>query len=190
MTLPTYLSLSRLLSAIFIALAYFAGPVWSGVLFLFLWAGITDFLDGWIARRYGLCTPFGAWLDHLSDKIVVGTTLIILALAIDSLGMHLACLLLINRELLALGVRSCPGLENSPRGGIQVHALGKLKTMLQFISLTLLLVAQTFAHWSLGPQLTQLGILFLLLATVFSYLGLCVYAHALSVQMQAHTADL
>lgn len=171
--LPSLLSLSRFIAAIGIAIFYFLGPLWSFVLIFFIWAGVSDFLDGWIARRYHLCTPFGAWLDHLSDKIVVTTALMILALHIDSLVVHLCCLLIINRELLALGIRAYPEIETTQGQGLQVNTLGKLKTMLQFVSLTLLILAQIMMPYN--AFLLQIGQFFLVLATLMAYISLMFY---------------
>lgn len=168
--LPSLLSLSRLAAAFFIALAYFLGPHWQAVLLLFLWSGLSDFLDGWIARRYELSTPFGAWLDHLSDKVVVLTTLTILSWRIDMLAMPVCTLLTLNREILALGIRAYPALESTE--SIKVSMLGKMKTMLQFGSIFFLLLSQIARA---QEALLQIGLLLLVLATGMGYLSLVGY---------------
>lgn len=171
--LPSILSLSRIIAAIGIATVYFVGPLWSFALALFLWAGVSDFLDGQIARRYQLCTPFGAWLDHLSDKVVVVTTLTLLAFHIDSMILRICCVLIVNREILALGIRAYPEIEVSKGQGLQVNSLGKLKTMLQFISLTFVFLAQIMMPYN--AFLLQAGQILLVLATLMAYISLMFY---------------
>lgn len=189
MTISTLLSLSRISAALLIALTYFIGPLWDVIFILFLYAGMTDFLDGYLARRFNQCTAFGAWLDHVSDKIVVTTTLLVLVIDMSDLWLQLSTVLLINREIVALGIRSWPQRTSSTSQGLKVHALGKAKTLLQFCSLGLLIASQAFTGTALTPKLHDLGILGLLLATLFAYLSLGVYFRAL-MQIPTQASNL
>ena len=100
-------------------------------IFLILIAGLTDFLDGYFARKYGHKSVFGAKLDPLADKILLVGPMI--WLAHENLIPLWAIWLIISRELLITSWRS-----NKTSGG-PASIQGKYKTTLQFVSIILLL---------------------------------------------------
>src|SRR5579863_3418124 len=93
---------------------------------IFVLFGLTDFFDGYLARKYHLVTPTGAMLDHIADKFLLYSTLIAL-LAADKLHFFWA-ILWIGREFFVMGLRQI-SLENS--FSITVSSWGKLKTVMQ-----------------------------------------------------------
>lgn len=110
---------------------------------LLLLGGLTDWADGWLARRAGGGSVWGARLDPLTDKILISAPLLWLA-AEPAAGPHLplwAVWLLLARELLISGWRSSQGT------GGPASWSGKAKTILQFVSLLLLLWP---GAWTLG----------------------------------------
>ena len=145
MTLPTQLTIVRLLLA-FLIMALMVLPGWvakAAALALFLIAGATDWLDGYLARRWKQTSAAGALLDPLADKVLV-------------LGVFLACvwrhlvplwmvLIIAMRELLITGVRTW-----GARRGVVLPAAkeGKQKTVSQMVAIIALLSMLTVKEWT------------------------------------------
>jgi CDP-diacylglycerol--glycerol-3-phosphate 3-phosphatidyltransferase len=182
----TFISLSRILAALLIICAYFIGPLWPIILCCLLWSAVSDFLDGYLARRYKICSPFGAWLDHLTDKIVIATALMVLSFATLTPLYHLCCVFIINRELIVLGLRSYPSIESLEANPIKVNMLGKIKTALQFISLLLLVTDQWLAlNGGSIYSIHTFGLVGLLGATVMAYISLISYWRGFKKQVMS-----
>ncbi len=116
-------------------------------LFLFLFAALTDWLDGWLARRLGQTSDFGKFMDALSDKIFV-LGMFVSLLALDE-GKELVewalfpVLLILSREFLITGLR----LAAAAQGVIlAAERAGKIKTVLQLLCLFLFLSEQALDH--------------------------------------------
>ena len=127
MNTPNKLTLLRIALVPFFLL-FFALKWYPLALFVYLSAALTDMADGAIARKNGLVTDFGKFLDPLADKILVMSALVtfIEALRVSSL----AILIILAREFLVTSLR----LVAAPRGVvIAADNLGKLKTTLQMI---------------------------------------------------------
>lgn len=137
MNLPNKITIFRLfLIPVFVA-AFFIGEngyMLSGVIFIL--ASFTDFLDGYLARKYNETTNLGAFLDPVADKVLVFAALILLAES--AVIPSWSVILIIGRETLINGFRLI-AIEK----GIVISAsyLGKLKTVTQMLSLVLLLFA-------------------------------------------------
>lgn len=128
----------------FVACFYLPGHwgIW-GAGGIFLVAGISDALDGWMARRLNMVTELGAILDPVADKIMHAAALIMLAA--DGRVPALAAAILIARDFLIGGLRQ---MEVS-KGVLAVSAVAKAKTALQFLALSTILLAPgvTAAEW-------------------------------------------
>ena len=111
---------------------------------VFALLALTDWLDGYIARRYGQGTELGKFLDPLADKILVLSVLVVLAVQLRV--EVFSVVVLIVREFSVMGLR-CAVLE---KGGAVVAAsrLAKWKTAAQMVALFLLL-----ANWPLAKEL-------------------------------------
>ena len=105
---------------------------------LFALAGITDWLDGWLARRSGQVSDFGRFLDPIADKILVAAALVMLA-ATDRLSDAgvIAALIILVRELAVTGLREFL----AGTAAVPVSRLAKWKTAAQFVAIAVLLVA-------------------------------------------------
>tara|TARA_Y100000588_G_C14043318_1_gene833842 strand:+ start:350 stop:907 length:558 start_codon:yes stop_codon:yes gene_type:complete len=129
-------------------LAYpFAGAR-AAALFVFLFAAMTDWLDGWLARRLGQISDFGKFMDALSDKIfTVGLFVSFLALLDLPRWALFMVLLIIAREFLITGLR----LSAAAQGVVlAAERAGKVKTVLQLLCLSLFLMEQALKHdWAL-----------------------------------------
>ncbi len=134
---------------------------------LFAVIGATDFLDGWVARRRGLVTVIGKFLDPLADKLVVMAALVMLV----HLGRVAAWVVIVvmGREFIVSGLRTIAMSE-----GIVIAAGqdGKLKTILQIVAITFLLLHYAypieFGFASFEYDANKVGTLLLYLSLVFS----------------------
>lgn len=139
---------------------------------LFLLAAITDFFDGWLARRNNQESPFGAFLDPVADKVMVAVALGLLIEHWDKALMTLPAVVIICREILVSALREWMA-EVGARGVVKVSWVGKLKTTAQMVAITWLL-----AFPSDQGVLAQLGLGILLLAAVLTLHSLLIYLRA------------
>jgi CDP-diacylglycerol--glycerol-3-phosphate 3-phosphatidyltransferase len=137
-TLPNLLTLFRIFVTplFFILFFYFPTKVFSLLAsLLFTLASLTDFLDGYIARRWNLETSLGKFLDPLADKLLVAVALIML-IPLDRVPSWMVAVI-IGREILVTGLRVVAVTEGLV---ISASRLGKYKTVLQILSVICLLI--------------------------------------------------
>ncbi len=143
MNLPNLLTLSRIpLMLVVIALLYPSSETslpWirTSALIVFLFAALTDWLDGWLARKFGQVSEFGKFMDALSDKVLT-LGMFISLLALDEIGLWalFPILLILSREFLITGLR----LVAAARGKtLAAEKIGKLKTVIQLTCICLFL---------------------------------------------------
>ena len=177
MNLSNGLTLSRLVLTVVFVIALSIATPWSDCVALgtFALAAGTDWLDGYIARRYQLCTNFGRLIDPLADKILVAAALISL-IPYHALPSWVV-IIIISREFLVTGLR----LLAVDRGVIlAADSLGKQKTIWQMITILFylsLLAIGDFSHgawivwaWTtIGPLLIGLTLFFTIYSGI-SYL--------------------
>lgn len=168
LNLPNKLTVLRLiLVPVFVILMMVSDAVWASIagLLLFIFASLTDMLDGKIARKYHLITDFGKFLDPLADKfMVIGALLVILyrtntaseSAPLFSDFFFWAVLIVIFRELAVTSMR----LVVSGSSGIVVAAnmLGKIKTCTQ-IACVICCIAEPVIYQSVPAWSGMLGIL-------------------------------
>ena len=109
-------------------------------------AGITDYLDGWIARKRALETEIGAFLDQAVDKILVATVLLLILYKHPTLYILFPAIIIILREFIVLSLRDVLQ-SSSAKQSLAVGMVGKLKTVIQFVSLALILAVDQFDDW-------------------------------------------
>src|SRR5690349_20280523 len=103
---------------------------------IFTAAALTDWLDGWLARRLNQTTAFGAFLDPVADKLMVAAALIVL---VELTRVHaLVALIIIGREITISALREWMAKIGEAKS-VAVSALGKLKTISQMLAIPLLL---------------------------------------------------
>lgn len=141
--MPNFLTIIRIIFASLIALIliFFDSKFAYLISFiLFCLAGMTDFFDGWLARRKNQISDLGRMLDPIADKILVISTLVILMSnnVIESYNI-IAALIIIYREIFISGLREFLGDKSSV---IKVTNLAKLKTTIQFIAILSFLGSQ------------------------------------------------
>mmetsp|Transcript_6740 Transcript_6740/g.16582 ORF Transcript_6740/g.16582 Transcript_6740/m.16582 type:complete len:330 (-) Transcript_6740:228-1217(-) len=141
-SLPNYLTYARCLSIpIFMLLSYYPtdfpnrAPVLS---FIFAVASLTDWLDGFLARRWDITSPFGAFLDPVADKLMVSTALIILAGRYGGI-VAVPSAIIMAREVGVSALREWMA-QQGKRDSVKVGMQGKVKAALTMVSLTLMLL--------------------------------------------------
>ena len=108
---------------------------------LFVLAAISDFLDGFLARKYNCCTKIGGVLDHIGDKLLVCNTLILLILMMPTPYIVIPIIVMIARELYISGLREFLGTQKIEMPVPKARfSMGKIKTTVQMISITAFLL--------------------------------------------------
>lgn len=168
--LPNTLTIARCLLAggvAWLILNLPAGSLWP--FFAFILVAATDFLDGWAARRLNAVSKFGAFLDPVADKLLVGLSLVALTLLAEGQWVLLIpTAVIILRDTIATILRLFPSIE------MPVSQLAKWKTALEMVGIAALLLAAP-----LGSQLvTQAGTLLVWVAAALSVYTLGLYVGA------------
>ena len=104
---------------------------------LFLIASFSDFLDGYLARKYNLVTTYGKFMDPIADKLLVDTVVIIMAIQRPDLVPPVVAVIMIARDLLVDALRQ---VASSKGIVLAANIWGKLKTVIQMVALTFVLL--------------------------------------------------
>ena len=162
--LPNSITLARISVVPFLFFLLMSpGPFWSLVLAaLFVLASITDFLDGFVARRYNMITTMGKFLDPLADKLIVNSAMILM-IPIGRIEPWIV-VIIIMRDLIIDGIRSIASSEGIY---IQASILGKQKTLAQLFAVTALMIHYPF--FGINAHLVGMVILYIaFLLTLYS----------------------
>lgn len=140
LTVPTWLTLARIALIPVLVVVYYLDARWSNLAatLVFVAASLTDWLDGWIARRYRLFSRFGAFLDPVADKLMVSTALVITVQHHHTVWMALWASIIIGREIAVSALREWMA-ELGQRAKVAVALVGKIKTIVQMVALGFLL---------------------------------------------------
>ena len=149
LNLPIALTWFRVLAIPLVAAVFYA-PVlvgwpeqWSrpAAGLLFALAGITDYLDGYLARRLGLTSSFGAFLDPVADKLIVSTALVLLVQDDPQITLALVAAVIIGREITVSALREWMS-QIGARAHVAVSIFGKWKTTAQIIGISFMLYSE------------------------------------------------
>ena len=142
---PNWMTILRIMVAPVIAGLIWLDDVKTGympALTLFVLASISDFIDGWMARRLGVVSKLGAMLDPIADKVLIGTCLVSLAhVTEDGWWFILPAIIIMTREFLISGVREFMAGRSV---NMPVSVLAKWKTTLQLVAIGFLVGAPVF----------------------------------------------
>ncbi|NWF76437.1 MAG: CDP-diacylglycerol--glycerol-3-phosphate 3-phosphatidyltransferase [Nitrospirae bacterium] len=155
--LPTLLTLSRIILIPVFLFTVYQHPVFGA--FIFIIASITDFLDGYLARRSGEVTKFGIILDPIADKFLVISALIVLV-EMERLQAWIAIIIIV-REFLVTGLRV---VALSKDIIIPAETGGKIKTTLQITAIICLILMKSIVN----IHLYDIGIILIWIAMVLS----------------------
>jgi len=138
--IPNLITLFRLiLIPIFVAVYYIPG-YWGNILaaIIFLLAGITDWLDGYLARKLNQMSKFGAFFDPVADKLMVAFALVLLVSDQNLPYLAIPAAVIVCREIAVSALREWMA-ELGKRTSVAVSFIGKVKTAVQMIAIVLLL---------------------------------------------------
>ena len=141
LTIPTQLTLMRVALIPIVGVLIYMEGAWTYLAsaLLFSLAAITDWLDGYLARKWGEETDFGAFLDPVADKLLVVIVLVLLVQKYPSFWITTAGTIIIGREIIVTALREWMA-ELGKRASIKVSMLGKIKTTVQMTALIVLLL--------------------------------------------------
>ncbi|MBN9287575.1 MAG: CDP-diacylglycerol--glycerol-3-phosphate 3-phosphatidyltransferase [Gammaproteobacteria bacterium 39-13] len=140
---------------------------------IFCLAGITDWLDGYLARRLNQTSRFGAFLDPVADKLIVAVALVLLVGRYGSVWVTIPAAIIVSREIAISALREWMA-EIGKRTKVSVSYIGKLKTFIQIIAIILLLSQP--ADWQL--IWVKIGIVMMYLAAFLTLWSMVSYLRA------------
>jgi CDP-diacylglycerol---glycerol-3-phosphate 3-phosphatidyltransferase len=197
-TVPNILTWIRIAAIPLIIVLFYAPYHWADPAagLLFAAAGITDSLDGYLARRLNQTSRLGAFLDPVADKLIVAVALVLLVskdvpqevltlfhVSADRARMLLAltAIVIIGREIAISALREWMA-ELGQRAKVAVSAIGKYKTILQIIGLSMMLF-----RWDLlGLPLYAIGAALTVLAAAFTLVSMFSYLRAAWPELKRH----
>jgi CDP-diacylglycerol--glycerol-3-phosphate 3-phosphatidyltransferase len=170
--LPNTLTWLRILMIPGVVVLYYL-PFWwahpaAGVGFAL--AGITDTLDGYFARKLGLTSRLGAFLDPVADKLIVAAALVLIVGGDSRWFVVIMAIVIIGREIAVSALREWMA-EIGARGRIKVSQLAKYKTIMQITGLSMML----FHHPLLGIAIYKLGVVLTAIAAVLTLWSMILY---------------
>ncbi len=175
LTIPNILTFLRIILIPVFVGVYFLPVPWANELatFLFALAGFTDWLDGFLARRWAQTSALGAFLDPVADKLMVATALILLMLVHPSIWMAIPAMVIIGREITISALREWMA-ELGARANVAVSMMGKFKTAAQMLSLMLLIYAEP----GVNEDIIVAGYVLLYVAVVLTLWSMILYLQA------------
>lgn len=179
---PNLLTLLRIALIPLFVLAYYlpfrgANELATG---LFILAGVTDWLDGYLARRLNQHSHFGAFLDPVADKLMVAAALVLVLAdprihdhVLDSRLFTIVGVVILGREIAVSALREWMA-EIGNRARVAVSQLGKIKTVVQMFAIGFLLWREPIA----GLPIVRIGEIMLILAATLTLWSMLVYLRA------------
>ena len=151
MNLPNYITLSRVALIPIFVIVFYLPYNWSysGAAIIFALAGITDWIDGYLARKLDQTTPFGAFLDPVADKLMVVTAIILLVGIHPTALFAIPAAIIAGREIVVSALREWMA-ELGKRANVAVSQIGKIKTAAQMGAITLFLIDNPHTGLDLG----------------------------------------
>jgi CDP-diacylglycerol---glycerol-3-phosphate 3-phosphatidyltransferase len=140
---------------------------------VFTIAGLTDWLDGYLARRLNLTSKFGAFLDPVADKLMVTTTLVIIVQADPRIIIALVAAIIIGREFTISALREWMA-ELGARNVVAVSGFGKLKTILQMVGLGMMI----WTYPLYGLPIYEIGMALLIISAGLTMYSMFIYIRA------------
>ena len=174
-TLPTQLTLLRVFAIPLLVVVYYLDIAHSTIFasIIFIIAAITDWLDGYLARKLNATSNFGAFLDPVADKLIVATALVVLLQNDPTMSMLVPVAIIIGREITISALREWMA-ELGQRASVAVQGIGKLKTGTQMTAIGMMLWQEP----TFGLPVYPLGYGLLLVASVLTIWSMVIYLRA------------
>jgi CDP-diacylglycerol--glycerol-3-phosphate 3-phosphatidyltransferase len=174
-SLPNILTVARIVAVPLVVLLFYWSHRWAAPLsaIVFIIAALTDSLDGYLARRMGITTPLGEFLDPVADKLMVATALVLLAAHDTRPLIVITAAVIIGREIAVSALREWMAHVGS-RAKVAVSAMGKVKTIVQMTGLSMMMFRQDV----FGLPVYQIGVILLVVAGVLTLWSMVSYLQA------------
>lgn len=178
MNLPNLLTVFRIVLIPAFILVYYLPFDWRYFVSasIFALAGATDWLDGYLARRWNQTTPFGAFLDPVADKLIVAAALIVLTETYQQVVLTIASIIIVGREIVISALREWMA-EMGKRASVAVSMVGKVKTAGQMFAIVLLLAFPPGLFWA------NVGLVMLYVAALLTLWSMGIYLRAAWVEL-------
>jgi CDP-diacylglycerol--glycerol-3-phosphate 3-phosphatidyltransferase len=175
LNLPNVLTLFRIVLVPVMVVAFFLPYKGMNVVAAVLFAAgaITDWLDGWIARRWGMTSKFGAFLDPVADKLTVTVALFLIVQADPQPLLAIVGAVIVGREITISALREWMA-EVGERARVRVAGVGKVKTIVQMVAIIVLL----YRHERIGSPLYQAGEWLLIVSAALTIWSGAMYVRA------------
>lgn len=172
LNLPTFLTLFRVVLIPFFILSFYIPFEWTNLVTtaIFFIASITDWFDGYLARRWKQTTRFGAFLDPVADKVIVAAALVLVAEYYHIWWITLPTIVIISREIIVSALREWMA-EIGSRTKVAVSWIGKIKTTAQMFALGGLL-------WRYNSVMEIAAIVLLYIAAILTLWSMVQYLKA------------
>jgi len=174
-TIPNILTLLRIALIPVFMLVYYLPVSWShlATTAIFGFAALTDWFDGYLARRLGQSSSFGAFLDPVADKLIVAVALIMLVQTNPNVWFVVPAAVIVGREIAISALREWMA-EIGERAQVAVSVIGKIKTTTQMVALLLLLYRDPL--WGIPTH--EIGVVLLYAAAVLTLWSMIIYLRA------------
>ncbi|MGD8589604.1 MAG: CDP-diacylglycerol--glycerol-3-phosphate 3-phosphatidyltransferase [Chromatiales bacterium] len=173
--IPNILTLLRIVLIPVFVLVFYMPFGWARLAcaLVFALAAVTDWFDGYLARRWSQTSPFGAFLDPVADKLMVAVALLLLVQSEPTPALAIPAVVIIGREITISALREWMA-ELGARGRVAVSMIGKVKTAIQMIAILLLIYEQPL----LGMPVHKIGFVLLYVAAILTLWSMFVYLRA------------
>ena len=173
--LPNILTWLRIVAIPLVVVLFYMPSPWADPAagLLFAAAAITDSLDGYFARRMGLVSRLGEFLDPVADKLIVAIALVLLVSKDAHWVVVMMAAVIIGREIAISALREWMA-ELGQRTKVAVSQIGKYKTILQMIGLSMML----YRHSALGLPVYEAGIVLSVVAAALTLVSMIMYLKA------------
>jgi CDP-diacylglycerol---glycerol-3-phosphate 3-phosphatidyltransferase len=137
---------------------------------IFVFAAITDWIDGFLARSLNQVSKFGAFLDPVADKLMVATVLVIIVGSLGGIVLAIPAVIIVGREIVISALREWMA-EIGKRTSVAVGRIGKVKTAVQMLAL----IALLYYSPGLNEGWRHLGIVLLYIAALLTLWSMLMY---------------
>ncbi|WP_216782615.1 CDP-diacylglycerol--glycerol-3-phosphate 3-phosphatidyltransferase [Candidatus Profftia tarda] len=172
LNIPTLLTLFRMILTPLFVLAFYLPFNWTPLVcaIIFVFAAVTDWFDGFLARRWKQTTRFGAFLDPVADKVIVSTALLLVSEHYHTWWITLPAATMIAREIIISALREWMA-ELGKRSNVAVSRIGKVKTSTQMLSLVALI-------WRPDEYVIIAGVITFYISAILTFCSMFQYLNA------------
>lgn len=148
MTIPNAITLLRIFLVPVLVFFFYLPGSWTHTVCatIFALAALTDWIDGYLARKLHQSSEFGKFIDPVADKLIVAVSLVLIVGANGGALLAIPAVVIVGREIVISALREWMA-ELGERGAVSVNWLGKLKTTIQMIAIICLLLTHKGSPW-------------------------------------------